>query len=78
MLELERSSMTKRSFIVNAVWDDEAQVYYCESDIFGLHVEAETFDEFRAVVLDVAADLIAANHHLAAGYSARINQSNKP
>jgi len=65
--------MTERTFTVNAVWDDEAQVFNCESDIFGLHVEAETFGEFEAVVLDVAADLIAANLHLAAAYGVSIN-----
>ena len=54
--------MTKRTFVVKAVWDDEAKVFFCESDIFGLHVEAETIDEFEAVVLNVAIELIVANH----------------
>lgn len=58
--------MTKRTFFVKAVWDDEAKVFYCQSDIIGLHVEAATVDEFEAVVLDVAVELIVANHISAA------------
>lgn len=52
----------QRSFFVRAVWDDEAQVYVCESDIIGLHIEAATIDEFEAVMRDVATDLVIANH----------------
>ena len=52
----------QRSFLVRAVWDDEAQVYVCESDIIGLHIEAATIDEFEAVMRDVATDLVIANH----------------
>lgn len=52
----------KRSFFVRAIWDDEAKVFYSESDIDGLHIEAPTIDVFEEVVLDVAADMIAANH----------------
>jgi hypothetical protein len=52
----------KRSFFVRAIWDDEAKVFYSESDIDGLHIEAPTMDVFEEVVLDVAADVIAANH----------------
>ena len=54
--------MTQRMFHVTAVWDDEAQVYYCQSDIIGLHVEAPTIDAFEAVMLEVAPGLIADNH----------------
>ena len=31
----------KRSYGVTAVWDADAQVFYSESDIKGLHVEAD-------------------------------------
>lgn len=54
--------MTNRLFHVTALWDDEAKVYYCESDIIGLHVEAATIEEFEEVMLDVAPGLIADNH----------------
>jgi hypothetical protein len=52
----------KRMFHVRACWDDEAKVYYSDSDIIGLHIEAATIEEFETVMNDVAADLIFANH----------------
>lgn len=52
----------KRTFYVRAVWDEEAQVFYSESDISGLHIEAATLDEFEAVMSEFAEELIAANH----------------
>lgn len=54
--------MSKRAFYVRAVWDDEAGVYYSESDIFGLHIESKTIEEFESVLFDLAADLVIANH----------------
>ncbi|HTJ56988.1 MAG TPA: DUF1902 domain-containing protein [Devosiaceae bacterium] len=54
--------MAKRAFTVRAVWDDEAKIYYSESDIIGLHIEAPTVDEFEAVMREVAPELIVANH----------------
>ena len=58
--------MVQRSFYVRACWDDDAKVYYTESDIIGLHVEAETLEEFQEVTRDLAAELIMANHVTAA------------
>jgi len=52
----------RKVFTVAAVWDDEAGVYYSDSDISGLHVEADTLEEFERELFDVAAELIAANH----------------
>jgi len=63
--------MTQRVFHVTAIWDDEAKVYYCDSDIIGLHVEARTIDEFEAVMLDVAPGLIVDNHMSAEERAAR-------
>ena len=54
--------MSSRSFSVVAKWDDEAAVFYSESDILGLHVEAATLEEFAAIVQREASDLIVANH----------------
>ena len=54
--------MAKRMFSVTAHWDDEAKVYYSESDIIGLHVEAGTIEEFETVMMDVAPGLVIANH----------------
>jgi hypothetical protein len=52
----------RKVFSIQAVWDDEAGVYFSESDISGLHIEAETLEEFENELFDVAAELIAANH----------------
>lgn len=52
----------KRMFYVRAVWDEEAKVFYSDSDIIGLHIETATIEEFEEVMNDVAADLIFANH----------------
>ena len=58
--------MNRRSFSVKPVWDNEAGVYVADSDIIGLHVEAETLDEFRALVMELAPELIVSNHLSAA------------
>ncbi len=52
----------KRTFTVKAIWDNEAQVFYAQSDIEGLHIEAASLDEFEEIMLDVAPELIMANH----------------
>ena len=54
--------MAKRMYSVTAHWDDEAQVYYSDSDIIGLHIEAKTIEEFEAVMMDLAPSLVIANH----------------
>ena len=61
VLTIERYIM-KRTFNVKAVWDDEAQVFYSHSDIGGLHIEAASLDEFEAIIIEEAPDLIIANH----------------
>ncbi len=52
----------KRTFYVKALWDEEVNVWYCESDILGLHIETKTLDEFEVVLNDVALELIMDNH----------------
>ena len=52
----------KRIFPVKAVWDGEAQVFYTQSDIEGLHIEATSLDEFEEIMLAAAPELIMANH----------------
>ncbi len=49
-------------FYIRALWDEDAKVYFSESDIFGLHIEAATIEEFETVMNDVAADMILSNH----------------
>ena len=52
----------KRTFFVAARWDSEANVYYSDSDIHGLHIEASNLDEFESLVIELAPDLIIENH----------------
>ena len=52
----------KRTFTVKAIWDNEAQVFYAQSDIEGLHIEATSLDEFEEIMLDTAPELIMVNH----------------
>lgn len=54
--------MAKRTFTVSAIWDEEAGVFYSESDIIGLHVETATIEEFENVMFELAPELIVANH----------------
>lgn len=54
--------MTKRSFSVRALWDEEAKVFYSDSDIVGLHIEAATLEEFESTLMELGPDLIVANH----------------
>lgn len=58
--------MAAKMYTVKAVWDEEAHVFYSESDIIGLHVEAETLDEFQEIMHEVVGELIVANHITAA------------
>lgn len=54
--------VSKRNFVVKAVWDDEAKVFCSESDIVGLHIEAATIEEFEKAMHDNALGLILENH----------------
>lgn len=54
--------MANRRFTVRAVYDDEAGVFYTQSDIVGLHVEAKTLEDVEDLVLSLAPELIVANH----------------
>ena len=49
-------------FTVTAHWDDEAAVWVSETDIRGLVIEADTLDEFEALVFALAPDVIAENY----------------
>jgi hypothetical protein len=49
------------TFYVKAVWDDEAKVYYADTNVPGLNVEAETLGSFLALVEDLAPQMLEAN-----------------
>ena len=50
-----------RKFKVTAVWDSEAKVFTSTSDIPGLVVEADTFEEFVSLVEALAPEMLAVN-----------------
>lgn len=54
--------MTQRSFRIEAIWDDTEKVWYSESDIKGLHLEAASIEEFMSLIDEFASDLIVTNH----------------
>jgi hypothetical protein len=58
--------MSRRAFSVKAIWDAEAGVYFAESDIVGLHIESATIEEFEDLLMELAPELIVANHLSAA------------
>lgn len=52
----------KRSYFVKVRWDEDAQVFWSDSDIKGLHIEAATLEELEELVGELAPDLIVENH----------------
>ncbi len=53
--------MSSQDYVVLAQWDEEAGVWFVKtSNIPGLVVEAETLEQFREILCDVAAELIDA------------------
>mgnify|MGYP003576733777 FL=1 len=48
-------------YTVTAVWDAEAGVYWSQSDIVGLNVEAATLSEFVDLVETLAPELMRDN-----------------
>jgi len=54
--------MRKRIYSVTAHWDDLAKVFYSDSDIIGLHIEAETIEVFEDLMMETAPGLFIANH----------------
>ena len=59
---MQGNETLKRSFHARAIWDEEDQLWISESDILGLHIEAETLEEFDALVSEFGPELIATNH----------------
>jgi Domain of unknown function (DUF1902) len=50
-----------QKFKVTAIWDPEVKVFTSHSNIPGLVVEAETFEEFVLLVEALAAEMLEAN-----------------
>lgn len=54
--------MSKTQYVIQISLDEDAGVYYVRnSDVPGLHVEADTIDEVMAIVRDVLPDLVKHN-----------------
>lgn len=54
--------MSNPVFVIKALWDEDAKVFYSESNIIGLHIEAATIEEFERLMHENALDLVMANH----------------
>ncbi|MEE8495452.1 MAG: DUF1902 domain-containing protein [Xanthomonadales bacterium] len=49
-------------FVIKVQLDSESGVYYvAESNVPGLHAEADTLDEMRDTIFELAPDLLVAN-----------------
>ena len=48
----------RRYAVVRVAWDDEAKVWYVDSDIEGLATEADTLEELRRKVPVIIQDLL--------------------
>lgn len=46
---------------VTAIWDADARVFYSQSTIPGLVIEADTLEEFRALVRELSPEVMREN-----------------
>ncbi len=49
------------TFYVKAKWDEEAKVYYSETNVPGLNIEADTLKDFLEMAEDLAPQMLEAN-----------------
>ena len=61
MYRLQEGDLTVTNYFVNAIWDEEAEVYISETNVPGLNVEAATLPEFMEIAASFAGELISAN-----------------
>ena len=50
-----------KKYHVRAIWDDAAGVYYSESNVPGLTIEAETLHDFISIAEELAPQMLEAN-----------------
>ena len=50
-----------QAYSIRAIWDPDAEVYYSETDVPGLVVEAESLAEFVAIAEELLPELLKAN-----------------
>ncbi|MDI1325652.1 MAG: DUF1902 domain-containing protein [Brevundimonas sp.] len=53
--------MRKPPYFVKASWDDQAKVWYSNSNIPGLVIEADTLAEFERLMNELAPEMLSAN-----------------
>ena len=51
----------QKSYYIKALWDAQANVWYSESDIPGLVIEAYTLGEFEKLMMELAPEMLAEN-----------------
>jgi hypothetical protein len=54
----------KPSYYVAALWDQDASVWYSESNIPGLVIEADTVGDFERLMNELAPEMLAENEHI--------------
>ena len=50
-----------QTYSIRAIWDPEAEVYYSETDVPGLVVEAASLADFVAIAEELLPELLKAN-----------------
>jgi hypothetical protein len=53
--------MSDKEYLIHAIRDAEAGVFFAESNVPGLNVEAATLPEFLEILQDVVPELLAAS-----------------
>lgn len=64
------------TYHIRAVWDPEAKVYYSETNVPGLVVEAETLPEFIAIAEELLPEMLKANTSEAGSGDSHITSGN--
>ena len=54
----------KQFYYIEALWDPEASVWYSESNIPGLVIEASSVAEFERLMDELAPEMLAVNEHI--------------
>ena len=49
------------NYYVKALWDSDAGVYFSETNVPGLNIEAETLHDFIAIAEELAPQMLEAN-----------------
>jgi len=64
------------AYQIKAIWDPDAKVYYSETNVPGLVVEAETLPEFVSIAEELLPEMLRANTTDAPTAGGRISSGN--